>query len=111
MQSGHLRNRVDLQSQSTAQDSFGAPVTTWSTAFSCWAKIVSLQGTQKFQAGQFTSTVTHKISIRFPGVNTHIAVSNRITYRGRTFIIVAIEDPDGTRTSLDLLCNDINAAV
>lgn len=84
------------------QSSFGDLATsTDAFASGVWAAISELQGREMYKAQQFVSEVTHKINIRWrPGVVAKMTV----VFRGRTFQIQAVLNPEMRNRELDLLC-------
>lgn len=107
MQSGKLNRRIEIQSQSTSQDSFGQPLTTWTTVLCTWAGIRAATSKEVYAASGFTSQVSHVITLRYhPGLT--ILSSDRVVYEGRIFPIQAVSDPDEGKRELNLLCMEIN---
>jgi SPP1 family predicted phage head-tail adaptor len=101
--SGQLNRPITIEAQSTAPDSFGQPQQTWTTVLSTWAGIGVVTSKEVYALGAgFTSQVTHKITLRFPTVA--ITTAMRVVYRGRTFIIQAMSDPDEDRREMHLMC-------
>jgi len=102
MQAGELKRRITIEMPTSTQDSFGQPAETWTTVLSTWAGIRTATGKDIYALGAgFTSQVTHKVTMRFP-VPT-ITTKMRAVYRGRTFIIQAVSDPDESRREVDLM--------
>jgi SPP1 family predicted phage head-tail adaptor len=101
--SGRLNRPITIEAQSTAPDSFGQPQQTWATVLSTWAGIGVVTSKEVYALGAgFTSQVTHKITMRFP--TPAITTAMRVVYRGRTFIIQTVSDPDEDRREMHLIC-------
>ena len=111
LNAGDLRQRIVVQSPSAASDAFGQTAADdaqgWTTAFTVWAMVRPLNGKDVYALGAgFTSQVTHKVSIRWPG--SWVTSQMRIQYDGRTFKIQAVSDPDEKKRQLDLICMELN---
>jgi SPP1 family predicted phage head-tail adaptor len=87
MKIGSLNRRIDIQTQSTAQDSQGQPLQTWTTAYSCWASI-DIQNSQLiYSTAEFIEKVTFRITCRWTSSFT-FAPNQRIVYTEATTGIV-----------------------
>ena len=65
MQSGQYNRRIQVQTQTTSQDTFGQPQQAWQTTYSCWANI-DVQASQLiYSTSEFISKVTHRITVRW----------------------------------------------
>ena len=106
---GSLNKRVDIQSPGQAQDAFGeAQASGWTTTYSVWASIKAVTGKDIYALGAgYTSQVTHKITIRYPGVM--LTNNQRVLYGTRVFIIQIVTDPDEGKAQLDMMCLEQNA--
>jgi SPP1 family predicted phage head-tail adaptor len=89
-----------------AQDASGGVDPTLATPFlETWAAVDTLSGRQLVAAQQEVSEVSHKITMRWsPG----IVSSQVIFWDDRYFDIQAVQDPDGLRVMLQLLCMERN---
>ena len=52
----------------------------------------------------FTSTVTHKVTIRYPAVT--IQAGMFVLYGSRSFLVQTVSDPDELRVQLDIMCQE-----
>lgn len=104
LSAGQLNRPIVIESPSTTKDAFGQPSTTgWTALLSTWASIRAVTSKEVYALGAgFTSQVTHKVTLRYPTVT--ITPAMRVIYRGRTFVVQAVQDPDEERVQLDLLC-------
>jgi SPP1 family predicted phage head-tail adaptor len=104
MPAGDFNRRIQIQTQSSAQDSFGQPLRTWVTGYTCWAS-VDVQNSQLiYNTAEFMSKVTHRITVRWTSSFT-FAASQRIVYTEattgimHTYEIQAVLNPkQGNRT-------------
>ncbi len=107
MRSGPMRYRITIFSQPTTQDSFGEESSAEPIPlFSCWASIVAATSSEIYALGPgFTSTVTHKITIRYPEQVPEPGVLITFVKRGvtRYFILQTLADPDERGRELDLM--------
>lgn len=99
---GKLKHRINIQGQSTEQDDFGAPIKDWSSVLTCWASIQAASSKEVYAASGYTSSLSHKIVIRYPSVA--ITSAMRVVYRDRVYQIQAAIDPDESREELQLMC-------
>lgn len=107
MRAGRLRHKVTLELPGTATESrFGAPSTGgWSEWRTVWARIVPLNGTERFQAQQMFDKVDHRIETRWvPGVTADM----RVGMGQRVFEIEAALNVDELDRELHLMCHEIN---
>lgn len=107
LNAGSLNRRISIQSQSTSQDSFGGPLTTWTTILKTWASIRAATSKEVYAASGFTSQVTHSITLRYHPELT-IRSAYRIDYAGRIFQIQTVSDPDEGRKQINLLCMELD---
>ena len=94
---GWLRQRVTLESAAGAPDDAGGETVTWDAVATLWARIEPTGAREQVVAGHLSGVVTHDVTIRWRG---DIAGGMRVAYRGRTFRILAVHDPDETRRYL-----------
>jgi SPP1 family predicted phage head-tail adaptor len=107
MNAGKLNRRIAIQSQSTSQDSFGGPLTTWITIIKTWAGIRAVTSKEVYAASGFTSQVSHLITLRYHP-ELHIRSAYRIEYEGRIFQIQSVGDPDEGKRQVNLLCLELD---
>lgn len=105
MRAGLLRHRVTIQNLTTAQDSFGDIVETWSDFATVWAQVEDLSGREFFAAAQVNSEIKTRVRIRYM---EGIKPTMRILHGTRTLEIISPPiDPDGKRRILELLCREV----
>jgi len=106
LESGKLRHRIDILNAVTGQDSMGGQTAgAGSTFATVWASVEALSAREIFAAQQITAQVSHKVTIRWlDGVKAKMAVS----FDGRAFDIVGVQNPDGRHKMLILLCLERN---
>lgn len=113
--SGALRNAIQIQSQSTTQDSFGGEIATWSTVLSCFAAIETMRTGEQFQEG-FVSQVVHRITIRWPGPSVPILANMRVVVdpvpggQSSVYEIQAVENVQQRNKIVRMTCLEIDSA-
>jgi len=103
---GKLRHRITLQEIIKTDDGYGGIVETWKDIATVWAAIEPLKGTERYQAQQVQSELTHKVTIRY---RAGIKPQMRILYGNRVFDIEAVIDVDERHRWLELLCSEVVA--
>lgn len=112
MVAGKLNRRVQIQSQSTTQDTLGQELRTWETVYTCWAAIDVQASQLLYNTAEFISKVTHRITMRWTS-SVVIAANQRIVYTEATTGVVhtyeiqaALNTKQGNR-ELVLLCYEL----
>jgi len=104
MQSGTLRHRITLQTFTTAPDSYGEPIKTWSDLATVWAAVEPLTGREYFQAQQTHAEVTYRVRIRY---RADVVPTMRIAHAGKTLEILAAIDVGERRREMHLMCREL----
>jgi SPP1 family predicted phage head-tail adaptor len=106
IQAGQLRHRITILRSNLTINSLGG----WKVgddspfAENVPASIEMLTGRELYAAQQKVSQVTHRITIRWmPGILSNMNVG-WFDEREKFFQIQAVENPDGRRKKIDLLC-------
>jgi SPP1 family predicted phage head-tail adaptor len=112
LRAGTLRHQIQIQQQTTAQDGFGQPLQTWTTAYTCWSAIASVQASQLFSAAQFVDQVTHWITVRFTpahvfAANQRIVFVEPLTGITHTYEIRAVVNENQANVALTLHCYEL----
>ena len=96
MRAARLRRRLNLQEQTTTQDSYGGAIKTWATTATCWGGIEALSGSEKFTADQVQSSLQVRIIIRYSSdwssINTSWRVQDANT--SKKYDIAAVIQPE-----------------
>jgi head-tail adaptor len=111
---GKKRHKIDIQAQSSIQDTFGQQINTWSTTLCCYAAIETISTKEQFQDG-FVSQVVHMISIDWPrGIsilaNMRVIVHPIAGPNANVFEIQAVENVQQRNLVVRLTCLEINNA-
>ncbi len=102
MQSGKLRHRVEVQTNTTAPDTTGQPVDSWAVTATVRAAINPLSGNELLIAQQVTPQVTHEIILR----HRALTAAQRLVESGgtRTFEILRVMNINERNHELRVLC-------
>ncbi len=107
MRIGELRQRITIQSLTPGSDGQGGTTRTPGTLVANLpASVLPVSGDEAIQSGQLTATLRTRVTIRW---RSDLSVTQRITWGSRTLEIGAIQDPDGRRAKLELLCSEVQA--
>lgn len=112
---GALRMPIAIQTQSTAPSPSGQPVATWATFLTTMAAISTTSSREVYQAQQFTSQVTHRVTIRWPGSTVVIQEGQRVVYQPfasvtHTYLIQAVENVQERNRVMNLMCLEIDGS-
>lgn len=104
MNPGNYRHKITIQERLTGQDSYGAPMESWTDLATAWASIEPLSGRELYAAQELNSEINVRIKMRYrPGVLS----SMRILYGTRIFDILAVVDIEERHRVLELLCKEM----
>jgi SPP1 family predicted phage head-tail adaptor len=106
MRAGQL-NRIITINQPEQTAGPAGQQTSWVLFLTCYASISVLSSSEKYQYALFTSSATHKVTIRYQPGNP-VRANMQVIFNGRTFIIEAVTDPDEDQRQQDLLCLELN---
>lgn len=115
MQPGKLNRRVQVQQQTTAQDSFGQPEQTWTTVATVWASIDIQRGALLYETQEFISQVVYRITLRY-SPSLKLEPSMRLVYVDaaanitHTYEIQAVWDDDAAHRQISVLAHELNGA-
>lgn len=99
-----LHHKVTIQAVTVTQDSFGQPTETWAAWGTAWANIKQLSGRELVNAQQVKGDVTHEFRIRY---RDGVTVRQRLSFDGRTFGILNVNNVNEADVELRLLCKEI----
>lgn len=90
MQVGRLNQRIQIQTYSETQNSFGEVVREYSTLYSRWAQVKPTGGAESIQADEKVASRVAEFTIRMQG--TTINETYRIVWNNYTWEIVSIDE-------------------
>jgi SPP1 family predicted phage head-tail adaptor len=106
---GELVHRIQIQKPVTAPgDSFGQSITpdTWDTVLTVRAAIEPIGAGERNESGQLISEVSYRVTIRWTPV--FIGANYRVLFRGRTFVVQAVNNLLERNRVLILFCSEVN---
>jgi SPP1 family predicted phage head-tail adaptor len=97
LNTGALRERLVVQTETETQDTTGEPIRSWqaSSIGTRWGRIRPLRGRELFQAGQVDARITHEITMRYA---QGITPKMRIAYTDPRTAVVRIFDIESIAT-------------
>ena len=101
---GDLRERVTIQRRSVTRDAIGAQIEAWQVRMSVYAKVAPMGAGEQYRRQQIQAKADWKVVIRYTG---DVIPSDRVSWRGRTFEIKGILNPDMRRRFLELACEEL----
>ena len=105
MEAGKLRHIIDIQQQSTTQDSYGEAVDTWTNLYSSvYASIEDMKAREFYSGEKLNSEITHKIRIRY---KASILPKMRVKFGTRYFNIETIVNWQERNIFLDIMCKEL----
>jgi SPP1 family predicted phage head-tail adaptor len=107
---GKLRDLVQIQSPSSAQDGYGQPTAEWGAFASMLCSLKAVRQRETYQTGQFSSEYTHTIEILWPGPNVVILRGMRGIVKGHIYLIEDVENLEERNRVLILHCVAISDA-
>jgi SPP1 family predicted phage head-tail adaptor len=107
--SGELRKVVQLVQRNSAQDATGQ-ATGYTSYATVHAKIEEANANEVFKAQQYTSEVSHLVTIRYTRAITPKSM-DRVLYGTRTFDIKSIVNPEERNIEWHLLCLELDDGV
>lgn len=96
-----MRRRVQVQSRTVTQDTYGAASQTWATVAVRWASVEPLSGREQWQAQQARPDVTHRVRLRrLAGLTAR----HRFLIDGRVLNITSVLDIEDRHRLHECLC-------
>ena len=102
---GELRNRITIEHPVESRDESGGVTVQWQELPSgahAWSKREDLSGRELFQAQQINAQVATQFTVRW---RSDIDARMRVVSDGITYPIESVQDPEGRREKLVLLCS------
>lgn len=103
MQAGRLRHRVEIQTFTETQDTFGEPDRTWATADTVWAAIEPLRGQELLSAQEINAETSHRVRLRY---HSSVTPTARFKFGTRIFDILSVINWQERGASLEVLCTE-----
>ncbi|ARK96164.1 phage head closure protein [Burkholderia pseudomallei] len=108
MRAGQLNRLVAVQQRSTARDSFGQQIETWTTIKPVYAYIEALSGSERAAAQSISTDVSHRFTLRYDAIfaDPRVVATYRIVYASRIFDINAALNIDESNRTVELLASE-----
>ena len=101
-----LRKRITIQQPAEVQNVYGEPGVTWQTFKDVRAAVEPLRGREFWAAREQQARVTTRMRIRYlAGVTPKM----RVLFESRTYLIVAVIDPNEAHQEMQLMCEELVA--
>lgn len=97
---GDLDRRIVIESPTLTQNNYGEKTSTWSTAYTVWAKIDWKRSNRKEESQELVNISDLTFYIRNLGVT--IKGTYRISYDSKYYYIHGIKEVDGREQFLEL---------
>jgi SPP1 family predicted phage head-tail adaptor len=101
IRAGQLNQRITIQRKTSAANTVGELVPTWTTHCTVWAAKQQLSGRERYVGERLRADVDTSWRIRYrAGLDPK---TMRISHSGAIYDLLAVMDPDGRRVELLLL--------
>jgi len=104
LNAGDLQHVVSLQSPGSGTDDHGAAKVAWTTYDTVCAMVEAASNRDILQTGAATATLLSAVTMYY---RSDISTKHRVLLEGRQLAIVSIQDPDGLREMLRLVCAEV----
>lgn len=101
---GDLRERVTITLPIDGRDSVGGLVRSWSPLATVWARVKPMSEREQWHREQIQSTAQWAITIRY---RDDVTTKQRVSWRGRRFEVVGVQNADERRRFLRLACDEL----
>lgn len=106
MSIGERRHRVVFQTHVISTDDFGEPDKFWTDLCTSWALVQALKGAERFATNQVQTTAEYRIVTRNRSELSSLSSSDRATWKGKTFDIIAVIPRDHRQSELEILVKE-----
>jgi len=100
---GDYRHRIEIQAPVRTSDGKGGFTTVYTTIATVWAKITPVASSERLEAKQLNSEITHRVNIRY---RTKFNPSWRIKYGLRYFSIVGVMNVKEANAELQMVVKE-----
>lgn len=103
MQPGRLRHRVAVQGAVDVADGSGGYKRERPVLMTLWAEVIGLAGREATVAGALTGITPYRVTLRW---RNDLTTTHQLVFEGERLNIRSINDPDGRRQWLTLICDN-----
>lgn len=101
---GKLDKRIEIGNVEEVRQDNGRYVESFVPFHKCWARVHPLSGTERFDAQQIQSELSHRVEIRYyPGIMPQM----KIKYGDRQFNIESVIDLEEQHREMYLNCSEV----
>jgi SPP1 family predicted phage head-tail adaptor len=100
MNAGQFRHRIDIQRPITIKDEIGQEKTSWEDVKKVWARIITMQGREYFEAA---STQNERITRFIVRYTTGIDESMRIVHKEKVYEIESVINDNELNKTLTII--------
>ena len=102
---GAMRHRIGIQAKTTARNTAGGLVETWTTSSTVWGQVIPLAGSEKIRAMAVDSRLSHKVRMHH-GDASSVTPAMRLTYDSRTFEIHVVVNRGEMDAEVEMLVSE-----
>jgi SPP1 family predicted phage head-tail adaptor len=103
MRAGQLRHRVVFERPTSAQNETGEIVGDFELAFTVWARIVPVRGSEAMRAGQVLADMDTRIFIRSGPLAAQINAKWRASHRGVLYNLVSVAEVEMAGQEVEIM--------
>lgn len=92
MKAGRRDRRITIERKTATQNTYGEEIVTWATLTTVWADMRPVTGRESYTENQFQSFADTKFRVLYSNVTRTLTTEDRVTYRGRTYDIVSVNE-------------------
>lgn len=104
MRTGSLRHYVEIHALTIIEDDIGNQTEEWAKVAEAWAAVEPLKGDEYLAAASTQAQVSHKVTMRPPGVE--VTPANRIVFGSRTLEVESALNLEERNRELQLMCKE-----
>lgn len=103
---GKRRHRIRIEVRSTAQDTSGEQLTTWTLVGERFAELLEMPGRELWSGREKSARVPTIFELRYPQ-DFEVAPNMRVVFDSKVFEIVSVTNPDGVKVKMLLSCEQL----
>lgn len=104
MESGQLRKRIVIQTNTPAQDAAGQPIASWADTTTRWGSIEPLSGRELMQIQAVMASATHRVRMRY---YSGLTVKHRLKFGTRYLEINSLRNLDERGIEHECICTEL----
>lgn len=100
---GNLRHSVTIEKNTEVLDAAGSPKDSWSAFATVFARLEPLTGRELYAAQQFSTALSHKVTIHYL---VGVIPKMRISFGTRRLNILSVENMGERNRFMSLMCEE-----